>query len=251
MHPRTYLNFFKMDQANDGTGGGGSGGSSSGGAQNGNSGAGSGNSGGGQGGSGGAGDPPKVIKPEDHERALADLHKFKSDAKKNADALAALQGEMDQIKKGQMKAAADLKPYVEQLEKETKAKDDQIATLKKGFGNTFKEMEVKAACQALGITEQGMKDLALLSFEEVNVEFTTEGRVIVSGAKEAAENLKRTRGHWFTSGAAANINTGGKGGSPTPDVLTTQYMNELETKDPKKYRELFPKFAKQLAARKQ
>lgn len=250
MHPRTYLNFFKMDKAGEG---GSSGGSSSGGAQNGTGGAGSGNSGEGnnQGGSGGAGDPPKVIKPEDHDRALADLHKFKSESKKAADALAAVQAELDQMKKGQLKSAADLKPYVEQLEKETKAKDEQIATLKKGFGNTFKEMEVKAACQALGITEQGMKDLALLSFEEVNVEFTTEGRVIVSGAKEAAENLKRTRGHWFTSGAAANINTGGKGGSPTPDVLTTQYMNELETKDPKKYRELFPKFAKQLAARKQ
>lgn len=241
--------FFKMDQAGGQTGGGGS---SSGGAQTGGSGASAGSTGGegDKGGSGGAGDQTKVIKPEDHERALADLHKFKSDAKKAADALAAKEAELAEIRKNNLKAANDLKPYVEQLEGENKTLKDQIGTLKKGFGETFKSMELKAAAKKLGITDQGLQDLDLLRFDDVTTEFTTEGRVIVSGAEQAAETLKKTRPHWFQTGSAANINTGGKGGNSTPDALTTEYMNGLEKSDPKRYRELFPKYAKQLVAKK-
>lgn len=155
------------------------------------------------------------------------------------------------MKKNNLKAANDLKPYVEQLENELKAEKEQNQTLKKGFGDTFKDLQVKAAAQKLGITEQGLQDLSLLRFDDVTVAFATDGKISVSGAEQAAETLKKTRPHWFQSGNAANINTGGKGGTNTPEALTTEYMNGLEKSDPKKYKELFPKFAKQLAARKQ
>lgn len=239
--------FFKLEPENEG-------GSASGGAQNANGGAGGGqnqNSGDGNGGgTGGAGEGDKVIKKEDHDRALADLHKFKTEAKNKADELTKIQEDLRKLKENGLKSNNDYKTYSEALEKERddlKAERDQ---LKSGIKETFKSLEMKSAAQKLGITEQGLRDLDLLKFDDVEVEFTTGGRAIVHGADSAAELLKKTRPHWFTSGSAANINTGGKGNQNVPGELTAAYMNDLEKKDPVKYRELYPKFAKQAAARR-
>lgn len=229
------------------------GGAGSGGAQGDAGGAGGGQNGGdGKGGegSGGAGDGDKPISKADHDRAIADMHKFKTEAKKNADALAAMQKQIEDMKATGLKSKEQYKEYSEQLETKVKELEQKNTTLTEGIAKTFKSMAVKAAAKDIGITEQGAKDLDLLALDQVNVEFTTDGRVIVSGEKEAAEFVKKTRPGWFTTGTAANINTGGKGGSGTPETLTAQYMNELESKDPKKYRELMPKYVKQVSAKR-
>lgn len=198
---------------------------------------------------GGAGDASTVAKA-DHERALADLHKFKAEAKKNAEALQKLQNDLKNLKEQGLKSTSDYKTYAEALEQERDQLKTEKENLKSSIANTFKQIEVREAAKKLGLQERALPDLDLLKLDEVEVEFTTGGRVIVNGAAQAAEMLKKTRPHWFTSGQAANINTGGK--TPmTPETLSPAYMNGLEKTDPKKYKELFPKFAKQMAARRQ
>lgn len=252
-----YLHFVKMDKANDGTtggsgGGGGQGGSNQGGAQNADGGAGGGQSGGsgndgGQG--GGAGGSTQVSK-DDHDRALADLHRFKKAAKENEDKIQTLQDQINQLQKSGLRAKEDWKTLSEEQAKEIEDLKKANDSLKNGIAKTFRSMQVRSEAKALGIREDALKDLDLLDFSsDVQVVFATDGTVSVEGAKAAAEGLKKTRSHWFTTGNVQNINTGGKGGGE-PQELTAAYMNELERKDPAKYKQLFPKYVKQVAARK-
>lgn len=223
------------------------GGAGGGGATNASGGAAGGNSNDGGSGNGDAGG--KTIKPEDHERALADLHRFKAEAKKKEDDIKALQDQINQLKTSGLKAKEDWKTLAEQYEGESKTAKDELSKVKAGIAETFKLMEVKSEAQKLGIKESAMKDLDLLRFDEVEAVFATDGKVSVKGAKEAAELLKKTRDHWFTTGKVENINTGGKGGG-TPGELTSAYMNDLEKKDPAKYKQLMPQYVKQISARK-
>lgn len=230
----------------DGSGGAG------GGATNADGGAGggqSGNSGNSGGDGGGAGGSEKISK-EDHDRALADLHRFKAEAKKKADEAQSLLDQINQLKKQGMRSAEDFKSLSETQATEIEELKKQNDTLKNGISKTFRSMQVKQEAKALGIKESAMRDLDLLDFSsDVQVVFGQDGTVSVEGAKQAAENLKKTRDHWFTTGKVENINTGGKGGGE-PSELTHAYMNDLEKKDPAKYKALYPKFVKQIAAKR-
>ena len=202
-----------------------------------------------KGGEGGGAGESKTVSKEDHDRALADLHRFKTAAKAKEDEAKALQDQINQLKTSGMKAKEDWKALAEQFEGEAKAAREELTKVKSGIAATFKSMQVKSEAQKLGIKESAMRDLDLLQFDDVEAVFGTDGKVTVNGAKEAAELLKKTRDHWFTTGKVENINTGGTGGG-NPEVLTSAYMNELEKKDPAKYKQLMPKYVKQINARK-
>jgi hypothetical protein len=192
--------------------------------------------------------PGKVISEEDHKNAIQDMLRFKAEAKKNAEALQKLNADLQRMKETGLKSQNDYKTYSEALEKERDSLKEETDRLKKSVADTFRQIEVREAAKKLGLQERALPDLDLLKYDEVEVEFTTNGRVLVNGAPQFAEMLKKTRPHWFTSGQAANINTGGKG-NVAPEQLTASYMREIEKTDPKKYKELFPKFAKQSAQR--
>lgn len=243
-----YLYFLKMaPEGDNGSGGGGGATNSDGGAGGGQSG-GSGNN---EGGSGGAGDPPKTVSKEDHDRALADLHRFKTEAKNSANQLTALQDQINQLKKSGMRDKEDYKALSETQAQEIETLKKRNETLTTGIAKTFRNMQVRSEAKGLGIREDALRDLDLLDFSsKVNVKFEDDGTIQVEGAKEAAEDLKKTRTHWFQTGKVDNINTGGKGGAGDPAELTSAYMNDLEKTNPKKYRELYPKYVKQIAAKK-
>lgn len=242
-----YLYFLKMTPEGDnGSGGGG-------GAPNTDGGAGGGQSGndGNKGGEGGGAGGSETVSKEDHDRALADMHRFKTEAKKNADALTALQDQLNQLKKSGMRDKEDFKALSETQALEIEDLKKKNDTLKNGISKTFRSMQVRNEAKSLGIREDALRDLDLLDFSsKVNVVFSEDGTISVEGAKAAAEDVKKTRSHWFQSGKVENINTGGKGGGGEPAELTSAYMNELERKDPVKYKQLYPKYVKQIAARK-
>lgn len=244
MKIRKYL----LQSPDNGDGSGGAGG----GASNTDGGAGGGQSGdsGNKGGDGGGAGGSEKVSKEDHERALADLHRFKTESKKNADAVQTLQDQINQLKKSGMREKEDYKALSETQAQEIETLKKTNDTLKSGISKTFRNMQVRMEAKSLGIREDAMRDLDLLDFASVSVNFEDDGSIKVDGAKAAAEDLKKTRSHWFQTGNVQNINTGGKGGGNEPAELTSAYMNSLEKTDPKKYKELYPKYVKQIAAKK-
>lgn len=195
---------------------------------------------------------PKTINPQDHERALKDMLKFKAKAKELETTLA--QKEQDLLAKEQalLEKQNDYKSIAEIKEKQAldyKAKWETEAKKNQDFWETYYQNEKKNAVfkEALkaGLRKEAESDLDLIPYDDVAIERTDQGRVLTHGVDSFVEKLKQTRPHWFQSKGVANINSGGSNKSPVETgELTTAKMAEIQLKDPKKARELWPEYIK-------
>lgn len=173
------------------------------------------------------------------KRALDDMHKFKRQTQE-------LQQQIQSLQDEKLKSQNDFKSLYErtkgELEETRKQKEQFISS----YFEDQKRGALKSAVLKLGLRPEAESDLDLIDLSDVAIERTDQGRVLVHGADSKAEQIKKTRPHWFKNQTQVTINSGGTN-SPAVETgnLTPQFMVELERKDPKKYRELFPKFIEQ------
>lgn len=179
-----------MEQAGgEGGGGGASGGD-----------AGAGDKGGGEGGE--KGGKPELVSREDHERALADLHKFKKEAEK-------LKTEREAEKTAKLKEENRWKELAEQNEQEAKTAREEAARIKDSYVNGKKYSAVQEKCMALGLRPEAVSDLEMLDLADIPIETTSTGKINVLGADKFAERLKTLKPHWFAEKKAPSINADG------------------------------------------
>lgn len=137
-----------------------------------------------------------------------DMHRFKEESRKNAEALKALQ-EKDMRDKEQWKE------YGQTKEKESAEWKSKYDTLSDSIREQAKIAKVKEAAIKLGLVDSAIEDLEMLDLKDVVVETTSTGRVNVIGAKSAAERIKSIRPHWFDDKRVPNVN------GMTPEVRTS------------------------------
>lgn len=195
-------------------------------------------------GAGGAGH----VSREDHERALADMHKYKTEAKKLADEKAL--GETNKMKEqNQWKELAE--------KREQEAKDALIKSerLEKSYLGEKKYSAVHAKCLALGLRPEAISDLEMLDLEDVNIETTSTGKINVLGADKFAERLKTRKPHWFDKPKPV-VNGGGNRvhDSSSGEKVTVQQVIDAEKEGRKsgdltKYHALHKQFQQQRFAK--
>lgn len=180
--------------------------------------------------------PP--VENSELKRALDDLHRFKKEALEYKKLF-------NQVKDDQLKKDKNFESLYETSETSRKM-------LESGYIAEKKEDALRAACIRLGIRAEAESDLNQKRWlDSIQEELTTEGRVLVHGAEQLAEEIKRTKPHWFKTAEAPKFNPGGNAGAlEGTQELTADYMIELQRKDRKKYLELIPKFQDQLRKRK-
>lgn len=172
----------------------------------------------------------------DFKRLREDMLKYKKDNQ-------LLKKQMDDLKQQKMKEQNDWKTlYEEELGKRE--------SFEKGYVKEKKQTALRSAVQKLGLRPEAEQDLDLLGLDQIHEEFTSDGRILVHGAEQYAEELKKTRSWWFKSSEPPKFNPGGGKGPDQPKELSAQYMVSLEKKDPKKYRELMPVYLEQTRKRK-
>lgn len=181
-----------------------------------------------------SGEVKKAVSFEDHQRALSDLQKYKSQLKE-------VSSKVEEVEKARLKEREDYKTLYEQanakaLELEKKHIEFQ----------TEREKEARRQAVATQLLKAGLRneeDIDLLTFDGVVVEKTDQGRMLVHGVDEYVSTLKKKKPYWFQDQSAPNINTGGTRKSEPPvSSLTPQEFikKELEYKnDPVKLRELY------------
>lgn len=193
---------------------------------------------------------PKQINPSDHERAVKDMLKYKSKVKELEGTLSEREQALLAKEQALLEKQNDYKSIAEIKEKqalEYKSKWEAAEKKNQDFWDTYYQNEKKNAVfkEALksGLRKEAEVDLDLLQFDNVAIERTDQGRVLVHGADSFVEQLKATRPHWFGSKGAANMNLGGTNKPElNTDSLDAKQMAELQMKDPKKFRELWPKY---------
>lgn len=136
--------------------------------------------------------PPAPPENDAFKRLQADFLKEKAERKRLADELEN-QRITELTKKQKWEEIAKIR---EQERDDYKQKHDGLIgslVAEKKFG-ALKEAGLKA-----GIRPEALPDLELLDFDEVSVEHTSNGKILVTGALQAIANLKTLKPHWFSS----------------------------------------------------
>jgi len=189
----------------------------------------------------------QFVNKADHERALKDMLKYKSAMKDLEAKLNDYDAKLKAAEEAELQAEGKKDELLQRYKDQVSQLEGKNKSLVDSFYTTKKHDAVLAECRKLGLTDAAEEDLSLIAFEGGDVERTDQGRVIVHGASDFAQELKKRKGHWFSSQQAPKINAGGARRDPEPSELTASYLYSLEKTDKKKFLELMPKYMAQRA----
>lgn len=185
-------------------------------------------------------DTRETVRADDHERALKDLHKFKSENRELRDKL-----------KAQETQALREKDDFKALWEKEKAEKDELLTKHQSFKDwVFEDKKiaaVKVEATKHGLRPEAERDLELYLKDEqaVVVEATSTGRFNVLGAEAFVEKLKKTRSFLFRPEGPPVVNTGSnlKPGSGSEVSGTDLYeIEKRHGRQSKEWRTAFEKF---------
>jgi hypothetical protein len=186
------------------------------------------------------------VSRADHDRALADLNKFKKAAEKAA------QDKKDS-ETARLKESNDWKTLAERKELEAQEARDEATKLRGSYVTDKKYNAVRQQCEALGLRPEAVVDLESLDLEDVGIETTSTGKINVLGADKFSKALKSRRPHWFTDKATPKVNTNGQRILDSGDATTAKDLLKLQAEgiksgDMSKYQEAHKKFQQQRLA---
>ncbi len=199
-----------------------------------------------KGGGGEGKEKPETVSRADHDRALADLHKYKKAAaeatKKEKDAETA-----------RLKESNDWKTLAETREAEAKEATEKAERIQSSYIGDRKFNAIKAKCDALGLRPEAVSDLESLDLADIAIETTSTGKINVLGADKFASALKAKKPHWFDAKAAPRVNTNGTRVLDSSDAITAKDLLAAEAEGKKsgdmtKYYDAHKKYQQQRAA---
>lgn len=193
-------------------------------------------------------EPPaqSLVSKEAYDRVKADMHKFKTEK-------ADLERRLADMKVQGHKEKEDWKSVAEHHENDAKSLRQQYEGLKESLVNERKVSALTAEATKQGINPASIPDLELLDFEEITVETTSTGKILVSGADRAIAKLKTLRPHWFNKSvpsvnpATPNLGTPHNGQVTIADLnaAETQWKKTKSDADKKAYYDLIQKYKTQ------
>lgn len=186
---------------------------------------------------------PSAIKPEDHERAIQDMHKYKKNWKDSQSEITNLKSRLGELEKSRLEEKEDFKSLYEQERENHQQTRDKEQKLKQSLLYTERYRAIYPKLVELGLRNDAVKILERENLDDLEVETTSEGRFLVHGVETFAERFKRDYPFAFEARKAPNINSGGGAtGDMTDEELTPAKLFQLEKKDPEKYKVAIAKY---------
>lgn len=192
--------------------------------------------------------PPIVTPPIEPEN-----DRFKKDMLKFKDEAANLRNQIEEMKLKGHKEKEDWKTVAEHHEQKAKEYEQKYSGLKEGLVHEKKISALIIEAQKQGITPASLPDIELLDFDEVSIETTSTGKILVSGQDKAIAKLKTLRPHWFST-SVPNVNPSTPNvGTPNSNIVTMADLNAAEAQykktksdsDKKHYYETIQKYKTQ------
>mgnify|MGYP000107719041 CR=1 FL=1 len=163
------------------------------------------------------------------ERALKDVHKYKSATKQLEAERNELRNQLKAQEEKKLEEQNEYKALAELRAKELVAERDRRNKLEQTIWQNERYKAVQVEALKAGLRPEAEEDLNLLSLDAVVVEGTTEGRLLVNGAKDFVDELKKTRSHWFKAPGLPAVNTGKTGFSTQSSNYSASDVGRLET----------------------
>lgn len=190
--------------------------------------------------------PPTTPIDDGGDRIKRDMLKYK-------DENAQLKASLEDMKLRGHKEKEDWKTVAEHHEIKSKEYETKYNGLKEGLVREKKISALIIEAQKQGITPASLPDLELLDFDEVQVETTSTGKILVSGQDRAIAKLKTMRPHWFSTSVPSVNSTTPNVGVPNSNVVTVADLNAAEAQykktkseaDKKNYYEIIQRYKAQ------
>lgn len=185
----------------------------------------------------------EVVSKAEFERVLADMHKYKSQARDMANKSRAEQ-EAILREKGEWQKIAEMK------EQEAKEVSERYSQLQESLVQSKKFEALKEEALKQGIRPEALLDLELVGMDGVQVEQTSLGRVNVLGVGDAINRIKATRPHWFGSGrttvvgSTPNVNNAPQGVVSNEELIKLS-LQAKKSGDYTDYNKAFEKYRQQ------
>ncbi len=155
-----------------------------------------------------------TVAKADLDRALKDLHKFKSEARE-------LSTKLKTIEETKLKDQQQWQQLAEIREKEVLEAREEAERIKNSYVSEKKFSAVREAALKAGILPTAISDLELVGLDQVVLETTSTGKLNVIGADAFVNVLKTTKPHWF----GANKTTVN---SAIPDVSSSKPIDRAQ-----------------------
>jgi hypothetical protein len=192
-------------------------------------------------GEGGANDDVKTseesrsVSPEDHKRAIDDLHKYKSRWRETSSKIQEYETKLKSLEESKLKEQEDFKTLAEQYRAEAESQKAKNKKLLDSVVYAEKYRAVYPELKKLGLRDDAQELLSMQDFHEVEVETTSEGRFLVNNAADWSQTFKKKFPFAFETKKAPNINGGG--GTTTigdSEALTAEKLILIERECRKK-----------------
>lgn len=196
-----------------------------------------------------------VIPKAEYEKLSAEFNRIKKTAVDTQAERDDLKARLEALENKKVEGEGDFKKLADTYKQKLDETEQKLNSFK---GNVIVNEKHKAASAALvkaGLLPEALRLLDKEDFADIEVEVTNNGRFISHGVDIFVENFKKSNPYAFAKADAPKINNGSGGRSTGGDdggapELTHEYMYELEKKDPKKWREMWPKFMDQWRAKR-
>lgn len=165
--------------------------------------------------------PGKTYTQEEFDHIKNDMHKFKTE-------LQTEKTRQEDLRIAALKEKNDWKSVAEENEKKLKLSEEKYNGLSGSLVENAKTSALKEAALKAGMLKEGLDDLEVFDFDEISVETTSRGKILVSGADQAIENLKKRRPHWFGSKPPSVNPASPELQTPTNGSVTLQDLSRLE-----------------------
>lgn len=203
----------------------------------------------------------RLIKPEDHERAVNDMMKFKKAAQEEAQKRAELEQKLKDFQKKTLEGSSDFKGLwelerqaKEELARQVEEERQKALSLKNMVAYNEKLKAVQKGLLDTGFRKEALSILESESLENVELEITSKGNFNVHGVDTFIESYKKKYGFLFGSNQSSVVNSGGGSTFAEEKPLTHDYIAQLsrskKPEDLEMLKKLWPKYVQQIKQKK-
>ena len=160
----------------------------------------------------------EMVSKAEFERVMADMHKYKSQARELATASNAEQERL-------LREGKRWEELAEMKAREAEEHKSEVTRIKDALVNDKKFGAVREAAMKAGLRPEAIADLELIALDKVEAETTSTGRINVLGVESLVNNIKLSRPHWF--GATKTNVAGGVPNISQQGVVSLQEINKL------------------------
>lgn len=192
----------------------------------------------------------ETVSKSDHQRVIDDMMKFKKNFNDTTKERDDLKARLEALEKAGKESSGDFKSLSEQYKTAADEWKSKYDGLKGSMVITEKHKAASSALLKAGMSPDALKILEKESFEDIEVEATSQGRFITHGVDLYVDKFKKEYPFAFPTAKPPTINMGGGSGNTDSEALTPAKLFDIEVecrkkKDMKPYYEALKKYQEQ------